>query len=70
MDKDLQHQIWHDDSNNWKLGFVYYNKADKRLFLPKRAGFGYTLNFANRITYLYFILIFGLAIYFKHNHIK
>jgi uncharacterized membrane protein len=70
MDKDLQHQIWHDDPKNWKLGFIYYNKADNRWFPPKRAGFGYTLNFANPITYMYLILIFGAAIYFKHNHIK
>jgi uncharacterized membrane protein len=26
---------WHKDPNNWKLGLFYYNKEDKRIFLPK-----------------------------------
>jgi uncharacterized membrane protein len=26
---------WHKDPDNWKLGLFYYNKEDKRIFLPK-----------------------------------
>jgi uncharacterized membrane protein len=31
----------------WKAGVVYYNPNDPVLFVEKRAGFGYTMNFAN-----------------------
>ena len=34
----------------WKLGFIYYNPTDSRVFLPKRSGLGYTLNFAKPIS--------------------
>jgi len=35
------------DSNNWKLGFIYFCRADPRIFVPKRLrGLGWTLNFA------------------------
>lgn len=28
---------WHKDHNNWKWGgLFYYNKEDKRLFVPKK----------------------------------
>lgn len=37
----------HDDPANWKLGFLYYNKKDPRLFPPKRWSMGWTMNFAN-----------------------
>ena len=32
----------------WKAGIIYYNPADPVLFVEKRLGFGYTLNFGNR----------------------
>ncbi len=39
---------WHKDPNNWKLGFLYYNKEDQRLLPPKRIEWtGWTVNFAN-----------------------
>ena len=31
----------------WKAGIIYFNSADAVLVVPKRVGFGYTLNFAN-----------------------
>jgi hypothetical protein len=35
------------DANNWKLGFIYFCRADQRIFVPKRIrGLGWTLNFA------------------------
>jgi hypothetical protein len=35
------------DSNNWKLGFIYFCRADQRIFVPKLiGGLGWTLNFA------------------------
>lgn len=38
---------WQNDPKNWKLGFLYYNKKDARLFPPKRFKGGWTVNFAN-----------------------
>jgi hypothetical protein len=35
------------DANNWKLGFIYFCKADQRIVVPKSLrGLGWTLNFA------------------------
>jgi uncharacterized membrane protein len=31
----------------WKGGLLYYNPNDPVVFLEKRSGFGYTMNFAN-----------------------
>jgi uncharacterized membrane protein len=31
----------------WKLGFVYFNREDPALVVPKRAGLGYSFNFAH-----------------------
>ena len=36
-----------EDPNCWKLGLFYVNPKDKRLFVPKRFGFGLTMNFGN-----------------------
>ena len=46
---------WHKDPENWKLDIFYYNKADKRIFAPKRiCAFGVTINFANPYSILAF----------------
>ena len=51
-DKQIFDQ-WHDDPSNWKLGVLYYNKLDKRIFPPKRLkGSGWTVNFANPYSYM------------------
>jgi uncharacterized membrane protein len=31
----------------WKAGVIYYNPKDAALFVEKRSGLGYTLNFGN-----------------------
>jgi hypothetical protein len=31
----------------WRGGIFYFNREDPALFVPKRFGIGYTLNFAN-----------------------
>jgi uncharacterized membrane protein len=54
---------WHADPNNWKWGLFYYNKADKRIFPPKRImGMGWTVNFANRKSIIVFLILIGLII--------
>ena len=43
----------------WKGGVLYYNPNDPVVFLEKRAGFGYTMNFANPWAWA---LLGGLAV--------
>jgi hypothetical protein len=49
------------DSNNWKLGFIYFCRADQRIFVPKLLG--WTLDFARplALSFLGFhiALVFG-----------
>ena len=39
--------IPNDNPNHWRLGIFYFNRQDPRLLVPKRRGFGWTLNFAH-----------------------
>lgn len=36
-----------DDDSLWKAGVIYVNRDDTRMFVPKRFGVGYTLNFGH-----------------------
>ncbi|WP_068782765.1 DUF1648 domain-containing protein [Paenibacillus phocaensis] len=40
------------DDRYWKLGSIYFNPQDPSLFVEKRSGIGWTLNFANPISWL------------------
>ena len=54
---------WHADPANWKYKVFYYNKADKRIFPPKRIkSMGWTVNFANPYSIAVLILILALVI--------
>lgn len=44
------------NSKNYFL-FLYWNPEDKRVFVPKRLGFGWTINFANPYSIIALILI-------------
>lgn len=53
---------WHKDPNNWKWGYFYYNKEDKRLLPPKRQEWmGLTINFANKKSV--FVLVVMLLLF-------
>ncbi len=43
----------------WEGGVLYYNPNDAALFVEKRIGLGYTLNFGNRWSW---VLLLGLAV--------
>ncbi|SDK27249.1 DUF1648 domain-containing protein [Sediminibacillus albus] len=51
-----------DDDRYWKLGQIYYNKKDPALFLEKRFGIGWTINFARPLAWTVLVLIVLLAI--------
>ena len=38
-----------ENSKNYFL-FIYWNPEDKRIFVPKRWGFGWTVNFASPLS--------------------
>ena len=40
----------------WKLGLFYYNPEDAALFVEKRIGFGYTINFARPAAWVMLVL--------------
>ncbi len=62
---------WQDDPKNWKLGIFYFNKEDKRLVISKRLNlFGWTLNFANPLSYIIMISLGVVIFYLKQHHIK
>jgi uncharacterized membrane protein len=58
-----QYEQWHSDPGNWKAGLFYFNKKDKRIFLPKRLKWmGYTINFANPVSLIVLLVMTGLLL--------
>ena len=51
-----------DDDKHWKAGFIYYNPSDPSLWIDKRMGIGWTLNFGNKFSWLFIIGIIALVI--------
>lgn len=53
-----------DDDRDWLFGFLYCNKNDPALFVEKRFGIGYTINFGNPKGFLAIavLVVFILAI--------
>ena len=51
-----------NDDQHWKGGIIYYNKNDSSIFVPKRFGGGFTLNFANPIAILFIVIILLIAV--------
>lgn len=51
---------WRDqvpnESEHWHGWVFYFNRDDKRLFLPKRSGLGWTLNFGQPLSIVISIL--------------
>jgi uncharacterized membrane protein len=39
--------VYRDDERNWLGGVVYYNRDDPDVLVPKRYGWGWTVNFAH-----------------------
>ncbi len=56
-----------DEQSKNYFFFIYWNPKDKRIFVPKRSGVGWTINFANPFSILLsfiFIIIVTLILYF------
>ncbi len=54
------------DNRNWVLGIFYVNRDDPSIFVERRFGFGYTVNFGNwkavLLLAVFLIVIFGITI--------
>jgi uncharacterized membrane protein len=46
-DRPVARVIDRDDDRHWLGGLLYYNPDDPEPFVPKRFGFGWTINFAH-----------------------
>ncbi|WP_449619764.1 DUF1648 domain-containing protein [Robertmurraya sp. Marseille-Q9965] len=47
-----EEKLTDSDDSHWKGGLFYFNKNDPSIFVEKRFGVGWTINFANPIGYL------------------
>lgn len=52
---------WADDPH-WVGGIFFHDRSDKRLFVPKRFGFGWTPNFAHPASWLVVVLPLLIAL--------
>jgi uncharacterized membrane protein len=50
------------DPQHWKWGIFYYNPHDPKLIVKRHIGWGYTLNFAHRATWIFLIIMAAIAI--------
>lgn len=60
-------EIDRDDDKYWKLGQIYFNPNDPTMFIEKRFGIGWTINFANFKGWL--ILIGIIVVIFASQYI-
>lgn len=55
-------ELARDEDSRWKLGVFYANPDDPSIFVPKRFGVGWTLNFSRPAAWLLIVLLIALAI--------
>ena len=49
-----------DDDVHWKAGMLYYNPQDPSLWVDKRMGIGWTLNFGNKLSWIFMAIIISI----------
>lgn len=54
--------IFHDDDRNWYGGLIYYNRDDPNPLVPKRYGFGWTVNFAHPLGKVFLVVSVALVL--------
>lgn len=53
---------YRDDDRYWLGGQLYVNRADPAIFVPKRYGFGWTLNVANPVAWIILAALMALPL--------
>ncbi|QRP44360.1 DUF1648 domain-containing protein [Amycolatopsis sp. FDAARGOS 1241] len=61
-DEPRRDAVERDDDRFWKGGLLYVNRADRAVFVPKRFGIGWTLNFGNPVALGAFALLLAVVI--------
>jgi uncharacterized membrane protein len=57
--------MWRDlNPDHWKLIIFYYNPDNPRVFVPKRVGLGWTVNFAKPIIWVPGVVLIAAGVYF------
>lgn len=51
-----------NDDSHWKLGSIYYNPQDPSIWIEKRMGIGWTVNFARPMAWFFLIAILAVII--------
>ncbi len=44
-------------SDGWLIGRIYFNRKDKRVIIKRPRGFGYSMNFGNKWTWIFHIIL-------------
>lgn len=52
LTRDARMPVDNTPDDHWRLGSIYYNPGDPAIFVQKRLGFGYTINFGNHMSWL------------------
>ena len=47
----------------WRWGLFYYNRADPAIFIQRRTGPGYTLNFGNLFSWPLVMVVYGNLVF-------
>lgn len=56
-------EIDRDQDEYWKLGQFYFNPQDPAVFIEKRFGIGWTINFGSKKGWLYIAILFAFIIF-------
>lgn len=59
MAHDVDRDGLRSDDKNWKLGLFYTSKEDPAPLIPKRYGWGWTINFGSPWVWLVGVVIVG-----------
>ncbi len=51
-----------DDDARWIFGMFYYNPSDPAVFVEKRVGIGYTVNFARPVSWVFILGVIALVL--------
>lgn len=63
MQKDADVEALRADDDNWKLGLFYTSRKDPAALVPKRYGWGWTMNFGSPWTWLAGAVVVGAIIW-------
>ena len=61
MDQNKINQEEWNNPKNWSL-LAYHSKRDSRMLVPKRWGFGWTVNFGNKKGAWLFVALMAIAL--------